>query len=145
MQKEIVPCPHCGQNVGKRVVYFARCLAGAAYKALVKSHEDNVNVVQIGKLKLTTSEYARMNDLVRFGLLYKESYMSGGEYGVAKERLQKFFDGNYTISEYYTVDPLTQEIEMSVNRVSIYQVPNSQELIEMYGIKFSSYIPQKLF
>lgn len=145
MQKEIIPCPTCGQNIGKRVVHFAKCLASAAYKAFVEADRLKCNVVAIKSLKLTTSEYARMNDLVRFGLLYREDYMENGYYGVAKERIAKFFTGQATVPEFYIVDPVKKTVDLSHTRITIYQTPNTQDLIEMYGKKFSSYLPTSLF
>ena len=80
-----------------------------------------------------------MNDLVRFGLLYKNDTMVGGEYGLPMERIEQFFTDQWPVAEFYFKNPITGENEMSEKRIYFCQVPKTNEIIEKYGRKLTQY------
>ena len=133
-------CELCGHNIAKRKVTFCSALASAALKAYLHAYETNAKFVKIRELNLTTSEYARMNDLVRFGLLYKNGEEAvNGEYGIPKERLHAFFNNKYTVSAHYLKNPITKENEMSEERIYFKDVPKVQDVIDKFGVKLTEY------
>lgn len=154
MSKEVIKkesCPTCGQNVSKRKVTMNKILVSAAAKFCHAAIEQKTNVIKLRNVLLTNSEYARVNDLVRFGLLYKNADMFNGEYGVPIERIQKFIAGEHFVAEYFLTNPLAPNdpVEMSANYVSVNEIKGITELMEELGPKVTEYIlnpqAQKLY
>ena len=71
MQGDGLNCTRCGQRIAKRKVTFASILAHALIRAYFVASEKQIQTVNIRDLNLPNAQYARINDLVRFGLLYK--------------------------------------------------------------------------
>jgi len=133
------PCPTCGQNVAKRKVVFHRNMVTGLVKAMKNCAQRQSSQFRISDLDLTNSEYARMNDLVRFGLLFKTEAMGNGVYGLPYSRVDEFLSGEYSVAQYYWHDPLTGENEMSHDRLFVGQVPGVLELQREMGIKLTEY------
>lgn len=133
-------CKRCGQNIAKRKVTFASALTGSLIKAYFYSKEKGVHTVKISDLQLDHSEYNRMNDLVRFGLLYKGEDMGTGEYGVPCKRIADFLNNQWTVAKCYYKNPITKQNEMSQERIYFRDVPSTAELIQQYGEKLTSYV-----
>lgn len=133
-------CTQCGQSIRKRKVMFASALSGAMIKAYFKASEKDSPTVLISDLQLNHSEYTRINDLVRFGLLYKGETMRHGEYGVPRKRIAEFLNNQWPVSEYFYKNPVTKENEMSEKRIFFRDVPSTAEVVEKYGPKLTEYI-----
>ena len=132
-------CPTCGHRLEKRKVTFCYALVSAIIKALDYANEKNVNNVEIKKLNLTTSEYARFNDLVRFGLLYRSTGMKNGEYGIHKETVNNFLSNKFSVPKYFLKNPLTGDIEKSSELITVDSVPNVDKVQKDLGVKMTSY------
>lgn len=149
MELQEYKCPCCGhvldvpaairKKLSKRKVVFTRNLVTALVKALVHCRNHKTNQVQIRELKLKNAEYARMNDLVRFGLAYKREDMKAGEYGIPRKRADLFLRGEWAVASHFWHNPVDNTNEMSEERIFVSQVPRSDEIIAWYGEKFSEY------
>lgn len=133
-------CTRCGQSIAKRKVMFASALAGALVKAYFKASEKQSQTIIISELQLNHSEYTRINDLVRFGLLYRQEGMQHGEYGVPRKRVAEFLNNQWPVAAYFYKNPVTKENEMSTERIYFRDVPSVAELVEKCGPKLTSYI-----
>lgn len=138
------PCPHCGQNISPRKVTMNRVLVSAAIKAFLHCMRTNSwnsveSAIKIRDLKLTAIEYARFNDLVRFGLAFKNPTMKSGEYGIPRKRIYQFVDNTWQVAAYYWHNPVTKQNTMSEERIFCAQVPSTQELIAQYGPTLTEY------
>jgi hypothetical protein len=137
---EIQTCEHCGNRISKRKVRFDRTLASCAAKMYYWGMRNSGSRVFISQLGLNTTEYANISRLVRFGLAYKNEKMKHGEYGINMHILSKFLSGEWTVAEYFIVDPLDKtKNELSENRINIYDVPNVSEIAEMTDGRFCEY------
>lgn len=134
-------CLRCGQSIAKRKVVFGGGLVGALIKAYFYASEKQKQVVRISELNLNNIEYTRMNDLVRFGLLYKSGEKTEyGEYGVPRKRIAEFLNDKWPVAKYFYKNPLTGEHEMSEERIYFSMVPSTAKLVEQYGEKLTAYI-----
>jgi len=133
------PCPTCGQNIAKRKVMFNKNMVSGLAKAYSHCKLTGSSTFRIGDLQLRAPEYARMNDLVRFGLLYKSSDMKQGVYGLPLERVYQFLSNEWTVAAYFWHNPLNKQNEMSAKRIYCKQVPNIKKLQEQFGVKLTEY------
>lgn len=139
-------CNACGQRIAKRKVMFASALTGALIKAFFRACEKDTDTVIMGDLQLNHSEYNRMNDLVRFGLLYRsKETMRNGEYGVPKKRIREFLNNQWPVAAYFYKDPVNDVNEMSEQRIFFRDVPNVAEVVQTYGNKLTEYVPNFMF
>lgn len=151
------PCPTCGQNIAKRIVPFCGTMLGATVK-FYKTYMDlnqypgyNHGVIRLHevdctdpKYKLTQTEYSRANELVRFGILYKEKGMPRGSFGLNVQFIRKFLNNETTVAEYYSRDPVTREVELSESRIYFRQAPSVAEIQKEYGETMTKYIHQPI-
>ena len=145
----MVTCPHCAHTIelpiviqkklSKRKVTFCSALVSALAKAYFYCAEKNSQTVHISDLALSTSEYARMNDLVRFGLAYKKDDMGSGQYGIPRTRVRDFFKGEWSVASHYWHNPITDTNEMSTDRIFVSHVPKVKDLLLQLGPKLSQY------
>ncbi len=139
MTGSFAPCPHCGQNMALRKVVMNKVLVSAAIKAYEHSLRIGSNIIKISDLHLTTSEYARFNDLVRFGLLYRPAERKGGEYGVPRERIYRFVDNDWPVMAWYERDPVAKQNYHSPARIYCRDVPSVAKILENFGPKLTEY------
>jgi len=126
----------------RKIVFCSPLLSGLLcaydYSRNIDSRE-----IEIKSLQLNNTEYARFNDLVRFGLLTRPDGMKSGCYMVPRKRVQQFFRGKLTVSRELLVHPTTKEIIYSPEQIHVWDVPNVETVREEYGDKFTQYIKEE--
>lgn len=138
-------CPTCGQNVGKRRIFFDRTMFSAMLKMFRKALVTGCQTVRIKDLNLTVSEYCNMNKLVRFGMAYKNETMRLGEYGVPRLRIAQFLQGTWKVARSIDRDCTTDTQEMDVERIHPWEVPRVNDLLLEYGPSISEYLRNENF
>jgi hypothetical protein len=71
MKNEIQRCSCCGQKISIRRKRIDRSMVSALIRAFEHVMQHNKQTFQIAEVKFTPIEYGIVNNLVRFGLLYK--------------------------------------------------------------------------
>lgn len=122
-----------------RKVIFCSVFIGALKKAVAYSLEHNTNIVSIGKLTLDTKEYARFNDLVRFGFCAKPESIKGGQYMLDVIKAQDFLNGLTDVAEHYYVNPIDRSFSLSDKRITIKEVVSVKKAQKIYGPKMTTY------
>lgn len=132
-------CPTCGQTISRRKVAFSRAMLSAALKMYHHAMRQGSQTVLLRECGVTHTEYANANNLVRFGLAYKNDDMVPGEYGVPRKRIEAFMANDWTVARYAIIDTDGSH-ELSEERITWEQVPSIEELRTIYGDKFTEFL-----
>lgn len=137
-------CQYCHQKVSLRKVSFTRVFLSAIIKAYQYAKKNATHIIHIGDIWLTPIEYSRFNDLVRFGLAYKEKWMWRWIYWLPLQRICQFVNGEWKVAEYFLTDPTKEKTDpqkriMSESRIWISEIPKSQEIMDATNQTMSKY------
>lgn len=123
----------------KRKVLFCGVFLGCLLKALQSTLDNKNPVIRVSELGLNNREYARFNDLVRFGFASKPSDKSG-EYFVDTFKVKGFLKGEIPVSAYFLRLPNSKDFVLSDEKIFVHQVPSVDEVIAEYGTKLTEWI-----
>lgn len=126
-------------NLKFRKVIFCSVFVTALRKALAQSNLKNSDIIFIKDLDLDTKEYARFNDLVRFGFCYKPDGAKSGQYVLESIKTKQFLDGQLDVPEHYYVNPIDKTFTLSDKRVTVNQVMTVKKAQKLYGPKMTTY------
>ena len=128
-RNQIKHCPICNANIADRQVTLYAGLIRTLYQIYKYLGEKKKHEFHIREVKhfLSSNDYARFGDLVRFGgIVYKPKNDDGdshkGEFGMNMSRAQEFFRGERKIPVTITLNQITNEIIES-NYVDINNFP----------------------
>lgn len=124
-----------------RKVIFCGVFVSALIKTYRYCKERKTTFVEMKKIKdrLSKSEYARYNDLVRFGFARRPS-TKNGEYIFDLPTIEDFFMRKIGVSEYFVRDVRSKSYTLSTTEVLVDRVPKVEEVIEEFGEKFTEYV-----
>ena len=126
-------CECCGSQVWYTKIEFTWLYISILQKCLshinsMRRAWNKTNSLHIKQIKLTNVEYANINRLCNFGLLYRETKdglkMKKGWYWVPVKRIIDFFSGNWKVAKYYVVKKPTWNRALSKERVTVDQINN---------------------
>lgn len=137
-------CGSCGQKVSLRKMRIDSWMISWLIKCFNFVMKNKVQWFQIQEIDLIPQEYSKLNHLVRFWLLYKNSDMKNGEYWVPRKTVSQFLSWEWNVSESYETDPTKKEWEegrrfMSEKRISIEEIPSVWDLKEQFWNKLVEY------
>lgn len=137
-------CPFCNQNIDQRKVTFSKNHASALKKWFDYCSANKTNHFTIKDLNLNHSEYANINNLVRFGLAYRQDGKKWWLYFLNMKRASEFFHSKRSVAEYYLDDPTMEEGDpgkrtMSNERIYINDVKSIAEIRDATSWLFTSY------
>lgn len=129
----IETCPYCQRKTSLRKVFFCSTLVSAMTKGYERCKKHSTNVCPVWEIELNPKEYARMNDLVRFGIAFKTQEMKAGQYGLNLTRICDFLHWQWTVAEYFLTDPTKKNWDpqkriMSESRITINQVKGIDQI-----------------
>lgn len=138
-------CWSCHQKVSLRKKRINRGIVSWLIKCFNFVMKDKLQWFQISEIDLTPQEYAELNHLVRFWLLYKSEGMKAWEYWVPRKTVSKFLKWEWRVAEYYETDPTKKEWEdgrrtMSEKRILISEVPSIKNLRDQFGDHLTEYV-----
>lgn len=122
----------------RRKVTFCGVFLTCLIKVL-ESSKVNKGFVRISELDLNNQEYARMNDLIRFGFAKRPGDKSG-EYLFNIVKVRSFFQGETSVSAYFLRNPNNKDFVLSEEQVFVDSVPSIDDVISVYGDKFTEYV-----
>lgn len=131
-------CEFCGQKISKRRHRVEKSMITALLKAVWYCTAINKKTFKKRDIKtLNPVEYTLITFLVKFWLLYKDATMKPGEFGIPFKRVKDFVEGNWSVAEFYEIDPLLTAGDngymiMSENRLYINKIPKHSELIKQF-------------
>lgn len=118
-----------------RKVSFCSVFVGA----LIKAKRRKKPIVLIRELGLNNREYARFNDLVRFGFAYRVPGSPNGTYGLFLEKIDDFFNGRVKVSSHFHQNTVSKDFILSPEEISIHEIPSVKEVMDLYGEKMTVY------
>ena len=136
-------CSCCNQKVAIRKRNFDNTILHGwiiMREYCILHNKQTVNIKDVMHL-MTKSEYCNVNNLVRFGLAYKNETMEKWEYGIPRKRRQDFLNGDWKVARYYLQDNtnIDQAREMSEERILIHEVPHVKKIMHETNWTFSEY------
>jgi hypothetical protein len=119
----------CGVFISALIVTYRYC------------KHNKTDFVEMKKIKssLSKSEYARYNDLVRFGFARRPS-SKNGEYIFDLPAVERFFSGTTSVSAWFLRDARSDSFRLSKTQIFIGSVPSVEKVVEEYGEKFTEYV-----
>jgi len=131
-------CGVCDQKVSKKRRRIEKTMITGLMKALKHYETTWEHVFFKRDIWLNPVEYTLMSYLVWFWLLYKDENMTRGEFWIPVKRVIDFLKWEYSIAEYYEIDPMLKEGEEgyrvhSENRILITAIPTHQEIVKQYA------------
>lgn len=133
--KGIKKCPLCNQKISLRKVRFCSTMVSWLEKAYDYCRKNDVYMCSMWDIGLDQKEYARFNDIVRFGLAYKDPNFKAGIYWFPIARIKEFFFWSWKVAEFYLNDPTKSKNDptkriMSEHRIAIHEIPWITKIIE---------------
>lgn len=150
IENKIQFCWNCHQKISlikKRIDSWMVSWLIKAYNFVIKNQRQ---LFQIQEIWLNSIEYWKLNNLVRFWLLYKDEWMNIWVYWVPRRTVSKFLAWEWKVAEYYQTDPTKKEWEegrrfMSKNRITINEIPSVWDLKKQFWEKLVEYEWNELF
>lgn len=136
-------CSCCNQKVAIRKRSFDNSILRwwiVMREYCILNNKQTVNIRDVIHL-MTKSEYCNVNNLVRFGLAYKNESMVFWEYGIPRKRRQDFLNGDRTVARYCLNDKtnLEEPRTMSEERITIHEVPHVNKIMHETNGTFTEY------
>lgn len=122
----------------RRKVVFCGVFLTCLIKVLEAS-EGGSGFIKISELDLNNQEYARLNDLIRFGFAKRPGEKSG-EYMFNIPKVKSFFRGETSVSAFFLRNPNNKDFMLSDEQVFVDEVPSIDDVIVRYGEKFTEYV-----
>lgn len=136
-------CSCCNQKVAIRKRNFDNSILRwwiIMREYCILNNKQTVNIKDVMHA-MTKSEYCNVNNLVRFGLAYKNDTMQRGEYWIPRKRWQDFLNGDRKVARYFLQDNTNIEDprNMSDDRISIHEVPHVKKIMDETNGTFTEY------
>lgn len=144
IQNKIQFCWNCHQKVSLRKKKIDLWMVSWLIKAFNFVMKYKRQTFQIQEIDLNPQEYSKLNNLVRFWLLYKSDDMWIWEYWVPRRTVSRFLAWEWKVAEFYKTDPTKKEWEegrrvMSEKRITIHEIPSVSELRKLYWESLTEY------
>lgn len=144
-------CPYCWSTIAKYEVSISKLhvqilLKIRAYCLMHDVHEFAIKDID-NELRLTKSEYATVNVLCRFGLLYRKTDENGkrikwGLYGINMTTTHEFISKRWRVAKNYVRDVAHKTHVLSDERIFIDEIKGvSKFLTEQNLPEFVRYLP----
>lgn len=144
-------CDCCGSEIKYHKISFTNKFITSLRKILdyvceyEKQTWKHLNIIQIKDLNLSHTEYAHLNEIANFGLLYREETpdwkkIKNGTYWVPQKRIFEFLKGDWKVAKFYVVKSTTGERVLSKERMTIDQINKDTWFVDYQTKQLPKYV-----